>query len=160
MTTIRTASDADFAALIAGHAPDGLSLPDGGIESPDVLAMLRQLAADIAAEFAPSAWLIVADGEVAGLCSLVARPANGSIHIGYGIAPARRRRGHAAAGVASVLEWARHDPRVLQVAAETSVDNLPSQLVLERCGFVRIGTRHDLEDGALICWQTETACGD
>jgi len=146
------ADDLHFAALIAGTPLPGLAVADGGIEAADVLAMLRDLAATIRPQFAPAAWLIVDDAEIVGLCSLVALPEAGTIHIGYGIAASRRRLGHAIAGVRAVVEWARLDARVSQVSAETAVDNRPSQLVLEHAGFIRTGTRVDDEDGALICW--------
>jgi RimJ/RimL family protein N-acetyltransferase len=149
---IIAADDLHFAALIAGTPLPGLGVADGGIESPEVLAMLRDLAATIRPQFAPAAWVIVHDAEIVGLCSLVAPPDAGTIHIGYGIAASRRRHGHASAGVQAVAEWARHDLRVSRVAAETALDNLPSQRVLEQSGFTRTGIRIDHEDGALICW--------
>jgi RimJ/RimL family protein N-acetyltransferase len=46
---------------------------------------------------------------------------------------------------------------VALVSAETRVDNIASQRVLERNGFVQIGERVDAEDGPLICWQAMTA---
>ena len=150
--TIIPAEDMHFTALIAGTPLPGLGVADGGIETPDVLTMLRASAANIRPQFAPAAWLIVHDSEIVGLCSLVAPPEAGTIHIGYGIAASRRRQGHASAGVQAVVAWARKDSRVSRVAAETAVDNRPSQQVLEHCGFTRIGTRIDDEDGALICW--------
>jgi RimJ/RimL family protein N-acetyltransferase len=63
-----------------------------------------------------------------------------------------------AGAVAALLDWAQADPRVTHVEAETGADNLPSQRVLERCGFARIGTRIDPQDGALVCWQAAVPC--
>lgn len=149
------ATDADFAALIAGSAPRALALPGEPPEPPEapgVLAMLRDLAATIRPAFAPAAWMMVVDGEIVGLCSLVKPPATG-LDIGYGVAPGRRRRGHGAAAVAALLAWARADARVAEVCAETSVGNRPSQRVLEANGFARVGERTDPEDGALILWR-------
>jgi RimJ/RimL family protein N-acetyltransferase len=155
--SIIPAEDGHFAALIAGTPLPGLGVVEGGIEAPDVLAMLRDLAATIRPQFAPAAWLIVHDFKIVGLCSLVAPPETGTIHIGYGIAASRRRLGFASTGVQAVVAWARQDARVRLVAAETAVDNLPSQHVLEHCGFTRTGTRIDDEDGALICWSLGVA---
>jgi hypothetical protein len=60
------ATDAHFAALIAGESPDGLAVAEGGVEAPEVLAMLRGLSAEVGQSFQPNAWLIVEDGEVVG----------------------------------------------------------------------------------------------
>lgn len=149
------ALDADFAMLIEGKAPHGLTMPEAGVEAPVVLEMLRGLAAAIRPAFAPASWMIIEDGEIVGLCSVVKAPTSDSVDIGYGVAESRRQRGFAAAAVGSVLDWARGDDRVTRVTADTSVHNLPSQRVLESNGFLRIGTRVDEEDGELICWSAD-----
>ncbi len=151
------AQDADFAALLAGEAPRGLRLPDSALAPPDILQMLRELANHIRPQFAPAAWLIVENEEIVGLCSLTRVPSDGVIDIGYGIAPSRQGRGHARGAVAAIVAWARTEPRVTAVTAETSVQNRPSQCVLERNGFLRTGERTDTEDGDLICWKV-AAC--
>lgn len=147
------ATDAHFAALIAGESPDGLALADGGVETPEVLAMLRGLSAEVGESFQPNAWLIVEDGEVVGLTSLVRTPYVGdTVMIGYGVAASRRGRGVATRAVAELLAWARGDRRVSTVTAETSIHNAASQRVLEANGFARTGERTDEEDGELFCW--------
>ena len=151
------ANDADFAALVANKGPRGLKLPDGPFEDPDVLAMLRGLAESIHPTFTPASWLIVEQGEVVGLCSLVSMPSDGVVDIGYGIMEARRARGYATAAVESLVDWARGDGRVRLCRAETSVHNHPSQRVLEANGFQLAGIRSDNEDGDLICWSLPVA---
>ena len=147
------ATDAHFADLIAGRDPDGLTVAEGGVEAPEVLVMLRGLSAEVGESFEPNAWLIVEDGEVVGLTSLVRTPYVGdTVMIGYGVAASRRRRGIARRAVAQVLAWARTDHRVATVTAETAVDNAASQRVLEANGFARTGEREDEEDGPLFCW--------
>jgi RimJ/RimL family protein N-acetyltransferase len=147
------ATDAHFAALIAGESPDGLAVAEGGVETPEVLAMLRGLSAEVGESFEPNAWLIVEDGEVVGLTSLVRTPYVGdTVMIGYGVAASRRRRGIATRAVAEVLAWARGDRRVTTVTAETAVDNDASRRVLETNGFAKSGEREDEEDGPLFCW--------
>jgi RimJ/RimL family protein N-acetyltransferase len=150
---IREATDADFAAVIAGRAPEGLELPDGPIESSEVLGMLRELAQGIRTDFAPSSWFIIDGAEIVGLCSLVKPPAGSAIDIGYGIVASRRARGFASAGVTALLAWARQDERVAVVRAECAVDNPASRKVLERNGFAQVGQRIDPEDGPVICWE-------
>ncbi|WP_439500484.1 GNAT family N-acetyltransferase [Aminobacter ciceronei] len=147
----------DFAVLLRGAAPNDLRLvPDSAIAPPEVLQMLADLAGAIRTGFAPAAWLIVEDGELVGLCSVARPPEDGEVHIGYGVAASRQGRGAATRAIAELLTWAGADPRVGRVTAETGVDNLASQRVLERNDFVRIGERLDVEDGRLICWQAVT----
>jgi len=145
----------DFAALLRGEAPNPYRLCDSPLGSPEVLAMLAQLADTIGEAFRPSAWMIVEGGEIVGLISPTQPPdaSDRSLLIGYGVAPTRRGRGVATRAVADLAAWARADDRVLALTAETSVDNPASQAVLARNGFRRVGERDDAEDGALICWR-------
>ena len=149
---IQAACDTDFEAILLGRAPAGLRLPDAPLEEPHVLAMLRDLANRIRPSFHPASWMIVSDGVLVGLCSLVKAPTDSVIHIGYGIAEPCRRRGHASRAIADLLRWARTDERVKACHAETSMSNFASQRVLETNGFVRTGARTDDEDGEMICW--------
>ena len=118
--------------------------------------MLGGLADMIRADFDPAAWLIVEGGAVVGLLSLVAPYSQQTVRIGYGVAPDCCGRGIATRAVGALLAWAHKDPRVACVTAETNVDNIASQRVLERNGFARMGTRFDDEDGDLIVWQALT----
>ena len=140
----------DFAALIEMRAPRGLVLADTPVAPVAVLQMLALLDAQIRQSFAPSSWLIVDGLEIVGLCSITSISAQGSIDIGYGIAPSRQGRGMASA---AVVDWARSAPAVTAITADTATDNVASQQVLVRNGFIRIGERIDDEDGALICWR-------
>ncbi len=98
--------------------------------------------------------MIVADGEVVGICSLKGAPdASGFAEIGYGVAGERRRRGHATAAVACLIALVRDWPGVLGLTAETAVGNVASQSVLEANGFGRVGTLSDAEDGDLLMWR-------
>jgi RimJ/RimL family protein N-acetyltransferase len=148
------ATDAHFVALAANRAPDGFGLAEGGIDAREIIEMLGVLAGKVRLQIDPSAWLIVNDDEVVGLCSIT-KPfvSPGVIEIGYGIAPQRRARGFATAALAQLLELARADGRIRTVAAETAVDNIPSQRTLEKNGFTRTGGRIDPDDGAVFCWQ-------
>jgi RimJ/RimL family protein N-acetyltransferase len=149
-----TATDAHFAALASNRAPDGFDLAEGGIDDREIIEMLGALAGAVRLQIDPAAWLIVNDKEVVGLCSITKPFASpGMIEIGYGIAPTRRGRGFATRAVGKLLELARADTRIEFVAAETAVDNVPSQRTLEKNGFARVGGRIDPDDGALFCWQ-------
>jgi RimJ/RimL family protein N-acetyltransferase len=144
---------ADYAALLNDRAPRNLALADSPIAPPEVLAMLAGLAERVSEAFAPASWLIVEDSKVVGLCSITRMPESGSIDIGYGIAPTCQRRGIATRSIGAVVAWARGAPHVSTITAETAIDNIASQQVLVRNGFVRTGERFDAEDGQLICWR-------
>jgi RimJ/RimL family protein N-acetyltransferase len=143
----------DYSDLIAGRAPRGLRLADSPIADQAILHMLADVAARVSAGFTPAAWLIVEDDEVAGLCSITRPPTERLIDIGYGVAPTRQDRGIAGRAIGALLDWARADPRIDLVTAETATANLASQRVLERNGFVPYGERVDEEDGPLIRWR-------
>jgi RimJ/RimL family protein N-acetyltransferase len=149
------ATSQNFAALLRGEVPAPLRLCDSPLAPPEVLAMLKQLADHIRVVFSPSAWMIVENDEIVGLLSPT-RPLNAedrSLHIGYGVAPTRWGQGVATRAVADLVAWARQDPRVDALTADTSVDNPASQTVLARNGFQAVGERVDSEDGPLIMWR-------
>jgi hypothetical protein len=67
--TLHAASDEDFIALIAGTAPVGFDIADGGIETPETLTMLHGLAQSVQAQWTtapvqPTAWMIVYHDQV------------------------------------------------------------------------------------------------
>ncbi len=67
--------------------------------------------------------------------------------------------GVATRAVAALAEWARDDARLDTLLAETAPTNTASQIVVERAGFVRFGTRVDDEDGELFCWRLDVSGG-
>ncbi len=151
--------DDTFAWMLAGtaEAQQGLALPPGGVHEAAILEQLRRMAARLRAKGYAGMWAVVAGGEIVGLCSYNDAPqANGDVEIGYGVAESRRRRGHASAAVALLLEEASRDPRIRAVVAATGLDNVASQRVLERNAFVRVGRRTDSQDGELILWRRAT----
>jgi RimJ/RimL family protein N-acetyltransferase len=138
------ASDSDFDWML-GTVKDreDLRLPPGGIDDPVVLRIVRKMT---------RTWMIVRDGEVVGLCSYKRPPSEGCVEIGFGIAARRRGAGLATAAVDAIAAIASADPSIAALFAETAIDNLASQRVLEKNGFVHTGRRIDLEDGAVIRW--------
>jgi len=152
------ASDTHFAWMLGeapAPAPD-FRLPPGGVDSPQVLRLLRAMARRLRTAGSRGSWLVVTDNEIVGLCGYKQPPtADKRVEIGYGIAECRRNRGYATRAVRAMLEFARRDPTVSNVVAATSVSNEASQSVLERNGFERTGTTDDPEDGTLIWWRCE-----
>jgi RimJ/RimL family protein N-acetyltransferase len=150
------ASDSHFAWML-GEAPaptPQLRLPPDGVDAPDIVRLLRNMARRLRTVGSRNSWLVVADNEIVGLCGYKQPPAaDGKVEIGYGITESRRNQGHATRAVSAMLVLARRDPSVSTVVAATSVDNIASQTVLERNGFERTGMSDDPDDGRLIWWR-------
>jgi len=151
---LRPATDAHFAWMLdETAAPDGLRLPPGSLDARWVFKWLRRTLPKLGGY---GSWLMVADGEVVGMCSYKGAPsAEGAVEIGYGIGPERRRRGYATQAVTLLIEAARRDERVRSITAETALANLPSQRVLEANGFVQTGRGMDDDEGETIVWRLE-----
>lgn len=148
------ATDAHFAWLLGeAPAPPDLRLPPGGIDEPWVYRWLRQTLPTLGGV---GSWLMVAGGELVGMCSYKGPPDDkGTGEIGYGVSPERRQLGHATAAVALLVGEARADPRVSRLVAETALSNLASQRVVEANGFSRTGTSHDADEGEMVVWTLE-----
>lgn len=138
--------------LGATRGREGLCLPPGGVDDPDVLRTVRGMTNKLHAAGCTASWMVVRDGEVVGLCSYKRPPTEGRVEIGYGTAPQRRHTGVATAAVAAIVQIAGADPAVEALTAETASNNLASQRVLEKNGFARTGHRIDEEDGEVFCW--------
>ena len=149
--------DSHFEALLAGLPPsDDLRLPEGELEETAVLEYLRALTAELKSHFSVGTWLIVAQDELVGFCSYKGAPSSdGDLEIGYGIAASRRDRGYATAAVAHVVREAQRYASVRALTAETAIGNTASGRVLEKNGFLKIGTRRDEEEGELFRWRRE-----
>lgn len=159
-THIVAAKDSDFIWFLSGEpqTKDGLRLPPGGVDEPLVLAHVRAMAARLRSQGFTATWMIVSNHEVVGLCGFKQPPSpGGEVEIGYSVAAARRRRGHATRAVSAVVDIARRDPVIRLVTAKTAVTNLASQRVLEHNDFERAGMGYDPEDGEVTCWQLVVA---
>jgi RimJ/RimL family protein N-acetyltransferase len=81
-------------------------------------------------------WLVCADGEVVGECGWVGGPdADGSVELGYGLAPPARGRGLGTEAVAVLAAWSEQQPGVRRLVAEVVVGNAASRRLLGRLGF-------------------------
>ena len=162
MTHLIETLDADFDWMLGGPpSREGLTLPPGGVDAPETLDIVRDIHAAARDAGRPGAWMMVADGEIVGLCGAARgalRP--GESEIGYGVAPARRRRGHASRAVAAMILMARADPALRALTAVTAEDNHPSQAVLTRHGFVEAGRETRADDGPVILWRLDLRGGE
>jgi [ribosomal protein S5]-alanine N-acetyltransferase len=78
--------------------------------------------------------------------------AHGSVEVGYGIEPAKRRQGFATEALRCLLERLDAEPTVRRVVAETLESNAASQGVLARCGFARFAVAPSPE-GPMLWWE-------
>lgn len=148
------ATSRDVRALLQSATAATPPLDAGEAIAPaPVLEMLAGLAASIEPQFAPAAWRIIDHGATVGLCSLTRVPSNGVLDIGYGIARVHHGKGIATRAVSELVRWAVADDRVRCLTAETAVDNIASQRVLERNAFIQEGERVDPDDGPLLAWR-------
>ena len=84
-------------------------------------------------------------GEPVGRITLtnVVRGAFQSCHVGYWVSRSHQRRGLATAAVGEMVRIAFTELGLHRVQADTLTDNIASQTVLARNGFVRIGLAPD-----------------
>lgn len=82
-------------------------------------------------------------------------PRDGTVEIGYAVAPGRRERGVASAAVAAMLREAWMAPDVQAVLAHTLAEANASVRVLQKAGFTRDGQRTDVHLGVLWRWRLE-----
>jgi RimJ/RimL family protein N-acetyltransferase len=85
-------------------------------------------------------------GTVAGRIGCHEGPREGTVEIGYAVAPEHRGRGVATAMVREFLDWLAARG-VRTVRASVSPDNAASRALLDRLGFVEVGSHLDDEDG-------------
>ncbi|HEY2883621.1 MAG TPA: GNAT family protein [Rhizomicrobium sp.] len=156
--TLVAALDMHFAWMLGEMAAptEGLRLPPDGVDSPDMLRILRAMNTRLRDAGCVGSWLIVAGNEVVGLCGYKLPPLpDGKVEIGYGVAKGRRGNGYASRAVRAMLEEARRDSSFSTLTAATAIANIVSQRVLERNSFVRTGTTYDPDDGELIWWRRD-----
>jgi RimJ/RimL family protein N-acetyltransferase len=95
--------------------------------------------------------LIEENGVVVGMLGFKGAPVAHRVDVGYGISPSARGRGVATAALSLLLGQIQN--RKLTVRAETALENVASQAVVQRCNFDDVGRAHTFEDGELIVWE-------
>jgi RimJ/RimL family protein N-acetyltransferase len=100
-----------------------------------------------AAEWIARAALDAETGVVIGHGGFHGPPEDGTVEIGYTVAPEFRRRGYATAMVTALLERVAADPRVHAVRASIRPDNTASLATIAKFGFRKVGEQWDPEDG-------------
>ena len=102
---------------------------------------------------APQLFLDASNGAVLGAACYLNSPQDGAVAVGYGVTPEYQGHGIATEGLRLLTAQAFASGAVWAVTAETSPQNQASIRVLEKNGFVQVGTRIDEEDGQLLQWR-------
>jgi RimJ/RimL family protein N-acetyltransferase len=145
------AADLPAASAAAGHP-----LSDYLVSERWLWEIRRdQIARDPAsAEWIARAAVAEPEGVVVGHGGFHGPPdADGMVEVAYSVDPAYRRRGHAKAMLAALLERAEQEPAVRVVRASISPDNVASLATIAGFGFVRVGEQWDEEDGLELLFE-------
>lgn len=73
----------------------------------------------------------------------------GEVEIGYSVVPSYRRKGYATEFVQALVDMAKKDSRVKRIVARTTDSNKASCIVLEKVGFINVGSL-DAENNMLF----------
>ncbi len=96
-------------------------------------------------------WTIISkkDNKMVGDLCFVGMPnANGEIEIGYGTYNIFAGKGFMTEAVGGMILWAKNQPEILAVVADTDKQNTASFRVLEKNGFIKTG-----ETETLLKWK-------
>lgn len=88
-----------------------------------------------------SFWLLIrkTDRIVVGSADFKGIPdARQEVEIGYGLGKEFEHRGYMTEAVEALCQWALTQENVSHIIAETDIDSLASQRILQRCGFTEI----------------------
>jgi RimJ/RimL family protein N-acetyltransferase len=134
-----TTADAAFVLELLNDPGWLANIGDRGVRT------LESAEAYIAERFGASYWLVVRDaetGEPLGLCGVVAkRPGLETSDLGYAFLARHSGKGYATESARAVLAHALGPLGHEQLAAITTLENVPSQGVLEKIGFRRLGVK-------------------
>jgi RimJ/RimL family protein N-acetyltransferase len=109
------------------------------------------------AEGKPEPWsttfLVVRDedAQIVGACGFKTAPSAARVEVGYGVSPVSRGRG-AATKALKMLSVLAFEAGASEVLAEVLPENEASIHVLQKAGFVQIGTGLDEEGEYVIQW--------
>lgn len=131
----------------------GLRVADGYVEFPGVVEnTLKRVRTGMDVTW----WMYLIvhedDATLIGIGGFKGPPDDGSVEIGYAIAPAYRQLGHATRAAQAFVRIAR-DAGVSTVVAHTLPDHNASTKVLGRCGFQFVGEVVDPDDGLIWRWE-------
>ena len=134
----------------------GLPVADGYLQFPEALpATVRALRDGMDPDWFSYLIIDPTTTTIVGLGGFTGPPADGSVEIGYSIAPAHRGRAHATEAARRWIDIATARGVAL-VRAHTLAEESPSTAVLRRLGFRRTAEVTDPEAGAVWRWELPT----
>lgn len=100
-------------------------------------------------------YLVQREGVFIGSCAFKSRPKDGRVEIAYHTFHGHEGRGHATAMCRELVKRARtHQPSII-LTARTMPQRNPATTILERNGFVLVGTVMDEDDREVWEWLNE-----
>ena len=135
-----------FAALI------GSPVPAGWPEFPEAVDFTLATLRDRPHEHQWWMHFFLADGVLVGSGGFVGPPSDGTVEIGYEIAPAFRGRGYATAAARAMVAKAATTGVAMVIAHTLPTDN-PSTRVLRKVGFTFAGEVATEADGTVWRWE-------
>jgi ribosomal-protein-alanine N-acetyltransferase len=135
----------------------GAAVPDEWFEEEAIMGIRL---GDLRGDPSLLSWLMRAmvrreDQVMVGHCGFHGRPgaaylepyAPGGAEMGYTVFPAYRRQGYATEAVRGLMGWAAAEHGVPAFVLSVAPANAPSQAIVRRLGFVKVGSHVDPEDG-------------
>ncbi|MFC4054506.1 GNAT family N-acetyltransferase [Actinomadura syzygii] len=144
--------------LAAASTAAGVTLTDYFI-TDEAIFLWRLRLEQLAHDPEIASWIVRAavsesDGAVVGYAGFQSPPdPDGTVEISYSVDPAHRRRGHARAMLAAMLERAASEPSVKTVRATISPDNEASLATIAGHGFTHVGEQWDEIDGRELIYE-------
>lgn len=96
-------------------------------------------------------WAIL-DGLIVGSAGFKSIPIEGTVEIGYGVAPSHEGMGIGTA-MAKWMKETAFDQGATVVRAHTLIEGFASQTILKKNGFSLIGEVFEEEDGLVLRWE-------
>jgi RimJ/RimL family protein N-acetyltransferase len=97
-------------------------------------------------------YLALSDSRPVGICSFKSQPVAGRVEIGYFTFPEHEGRGVATAMASHLLAIAAAEDQSVLVTAQTLRERNASHRVLEKVGFLPVGSFEHAEDGVVLEW--------
>lgn len=142
-------------AGLVGTLGYSIRLPDEA--SPELVYALGKMACSVkqAPHLWPwnTNWAIIsrqAQAYIGGIDFHGAPDATGQVELGYGLDADYRHKGYMDEALRLMVGWAFSHPEVRVIKAETALNNLPSQQVLQRAGFCPVQVA-----GTNLWWQMD-----
>ena len=132
------------------RVPEGLVGFDGMLEHA-----LAALEAGVEPHWSTHLFVHGVHRAVVGIGGFTGPPEEGSVEIGYSVAPEYRGAGLATAAARRLVAAAEWSGEVRLVAAHTLAAPNASTAVLQRLGFVRAGEAIDPDEGTVWRWELE-----